>query len=186
MHNQLHLQLDQAFLQGEIKLRIGTCISLHLFTFAQSFDTMSNSSNTTSRPDEVTARYEALRAQLKEGMEHKRQTDHDLTDLESQIYLYEGSYLNNTAMSGGNVIRGFDSYLKAGSTPASVSRTSSQAPSGDDRMFSTSSATYQRSLALKVNEPAPEKADDAKIASHGSQASGYKLKRKADDTVKRS
>ena len=65
---------------------------------------MSNSSNTTSRPDEATARYEALRAQLKEGMERKRQTDHDLTDLESQIYLYEGSYLNNTAMSGGNVI----------------------------------------------------------------------------------
>ena len=186
MHNQLHLQLDQAFLQGEIKLRIGTCISLHLFTFAQSFDTMSNSSNATSRPDEVTARYEALRAQLKEGMERKRQTDHDLTDLESQIYLYEGSYLNNTAMSGGNVIRGFDSYLKAGSTPASVSRSSSQTISGDDRMFSTSSATYQRSLALKFNEPAPEKADDAKISSQGSQASGYKLKRKTDETTKRS
>ena len=186
MHDKPHLELDQAFWQGEIKLRIGTCISLHLFTFAQSFDTMSNSSNATSRPDEVTARYEALRAQLKEGMEHKRQTDHDLTDLESQIYLYEGSYLNNTAMSGGNVIRGFDSYLKAGSTPASVSRSSSQTISGDDRMFSTSSATYQRSLALKVNEPAAEKADDAKISSQGSQASGYKLKRKADDTVKRS
>ena len=160
MHNQLHLQLDQAFLQGEIKLRIGTCIALHLFTFAQSFDTMSNSSNATSRPDEVTARYEALRAQLKEGMEHKRQTDHDLTDLESQIYLYEGSYLNNTAMSGGNVIRGFDSYLKAGSTPASVSRSSSQTISADDRMFSTSSATYQRSLAVKFNAHAQEKADD--------------------------
>ncbi len=119
-------------------------------------------------------------------MEHKRQTDHELTDLESQIYLYEGSYLNNTAMSGGNVIRGFDSYLKAGSTPASVSRSSSQTISADDRMFSTSSATYQRSLALKFNEPAPEKADDAKISSQGSQASGYKLKRKTDETTKRS
>lgn len=147
---------------------------------------MSNSSNATSTPDEVNARYEALRAQLKEGLERKRQTDHDLTDLESQIYLYEGSYLSNTAMSGGNVIRGFDSYLKAGAAPVPASRTSLQQTSGDDRMFSTSSATYQRSLALKVNEPASEKADDTKTPNNGSQASGYKLKRKADDTIKRS
>lgn len=147
---------------------------------------MSNSLSTASTPDEANARYEVLRSQLKEGLERKRQTDHELTDLESQIYLYEGSYLSNTAMSGGNVIRGFDSYLKAGAAPVPASRSSSQPSSSDDRMFSTSSATYQRSLALKVNEPAPEKADDTKTPTNGAQASGYKLKKKADDTIKRS
>lgn len=148
---------------------------------------MSNPSGVPSSQEEANKKYEELRAQLKEGLDRKRQTDHDLTDLESQIYLYESSYFNSTALSGGNVIRGFDSYIKSGTAPASSSRTSSLAPPAEDRMFSTSSATYQRSLALKMNGPAGSdpKADKLKASITSGQASGYKLKRKGDDTGKK-
>ncbi|KAL4401451.1 chromatin modification-related protein Eaf6 [Malassezia pachydermatis] len=138
-------------------------------------------STDTAKPqtlEEANQRYEALKAQLKEGLDRKRQTDHDLTDLESQIYLYEGSYLSSTALSGGNVIRGFDSYLKANAATATGMRvtTSVQPPSSEDRMFSSSSATYQRSLALKMNEPVTENKSSAPSAT--AQPSGYKLKKK--------
>lgn len=122
--------------------------------------------------DEASQRYEILRAQLKESLEKKRQIDHKVTDLESQIYLYEGSYLNGTAASGGNVIRGFDSYLKPSSTTATGTRTSMSAAPNDERLFSNSSTTHQRSLALKANESEVLGEPDA------SAPSGYKLKKK--------
>lgn len=132
--------------------------------------------------DEANERYDAIKAQLKEGLARKRQTDQDLTDLESQIYLYEGSYLNSTALSGGNVIRGFDSYMKAAALGTGTTRapTASSSISNDDRMFSTSSATHQRSIALKMNEAAEDAArpEEAKTQTQNTQSSGYKLKRK--------
>lgn len=139
--------------------------------------------------EEANQRYEELKKQLKEGLDKKRQLDHDLTDLESQIYLYEGSYLNSTALSGGNVSRGFDAYLKAnvGTIPGNRAP-SHQNSTNDDRMFSSSSATYQRSLVLKTNEPANEtiKAEEASKPSDSlTQSSGYKLKRKNDEPSKR-
>ena len=121
--------------------------------------------------DEANQQYESLRSQLKENLDKKRQIDHTLTDLESQIYLYEGSYLNTTAASGGNVIRGFDAYLKP-TTTGTGTRTSSSIGPSDERLFSNSSTTYQRSLALKANET--ELIDDAETS-----APSYKLKRKA-------
>lgn len=131
--------------------------------------------------DEATERYDTVKAKLKEGLERKRKTDQALTDLESQIYLYEGSYLSSTAQSGGNVIRGFDAYLKTGAASVTSTRAAA-APtvSNDDRLFSTSSATYQRSLALKMNETGDDAArsDDGKSA-RAPTSSGYKLKRKA-------
>ncbi|WFD29756.1 chromatin modification- protein eaf6 [Malassezia sp. CBS 17886] len=134
--------------------------------------------------DDATQRYESIKAQLKDGLAKKRHTDQDLTDLESQIYLYEGSYLSGTAASGGNVIRGFDSYMKAGTVvPGAVRPSSTSAvPTAEHRVFSTSSATYQRSLALKLNEAAMK--DDAKAAT-APQPSGYKLKRKVDDPARK-
>ena len=152
---------------------------------------MPSGSNAPLTREEAIQRYERLRAQLKEGLERKRQTDRDLTDLESQIYLYEGSYLMTTALSGGNVIRGFDSFVKAGAglAPTSRAATNAQTPATEDRMFSTSSATYQRSLALKASESAlssdPKTNEPKGHPSSGSNASGYKLKRKNDDLSKK-
>ena len=132
--------------------------------------------------DEANERYETIKAQLKDGLAQKRQVDQDLTDLESQIYLYESSYLNSTALSGGNVIRGFDSYMKTNTFGTGNSRgnIASYSVPNDDRMFSTSSATHLRSLALKMNEAAEPNArpDDNKSATDADQPLGYKLKRK--------
>lgn len=138
--------------------------------------------------EEANQRYEELKKQLKEALEKKRQLDHDLTDLESQIYLYEGSYLNSTALSGGNVIRGFDTYVKANVGAVPGNRASGNPnSSSDDRMFSSSSATYQRSLALKANEPGTDSVkteESTKTNESTSQSSGYKLKRKTDELAK--
>ncbi|UZJ53398.1 hypothetical protein CBS101457_002718 [Exobasidium rhododendri] len=111
--------------------------------------------------EEAQQRYETTKKTLKANISKKRQIDRTLTDLESQIFLFEGSYLTNTAASGGNIVKGFDSYLKTGSaigassskaTSINTSVLGSQDVPPDDRMFSLSSSTFKRSLELKANE----------------------------------
>lgn len=110
--------------------------------------------------EEAQQRYEVTKKALKSGISKKRHIDRTLTDLESQIFLFEGSYLSNTAASGGNIVKGFDSYLKTNAATGGSSKLSSintsilggQEIAPDDRMFSISSATYKRSLELKANE----------------------------------
>jgi chromatin modification-related protein EAF6 len=111
--------------------------------------------------EEAQQRYETTKKALKNNMSKKRQIDRTLTDLESQIFLFEGSYLTNTAASGGNIVKGFDSYLKTNnavglssskSTSINTIMLGSQDVAIEDRMFSLSSATYKRSLELKANE----------------------------------
>lgn len=131
--------------------------------------------------NDATQQYGAVRERLADSLARKRQIDRALTDLESQIYLYEGSYLATTAASGGNIIRGFDSLLKSGTAGTGSTRAApAYVPATEDRIFSTSSATYQRSLALKANEATDAKteSDESKAPESLSGHSGYKLKRK--------
>lgn len=110
--------------------------------------------------EEAKERYESTKRALKAGLSKKRLIDRTLTDLESQIYLFEGSYLSSTAASGGNIIKGFDAYLKLQAPPASRAAAAAAAAAAangadvplEDRLFSTSSATYARSLELKADE----------------------------------
>ncbi|GAC98034.1 hypothetical protein PHSY_005622 [Pseudozyma hubeiensis SY62] len=117
-----------------------------------------SSASTSALPtslEEATQRYHATKLTLRTGLANKRVIDRSLIDLESQIYLFEGSYLQTTSSSGGNIVKGFDSYLKNSASTTSRSGNSQNLGAEvpvEDRIFSLSSATYQKSLELKANE----------------------------------
>ncbi|KLO14812.1 NuA4-domain-containing protein [Schizopora paradoxa] len=95
-----------------------------------------------SQEDKV--RYDTLKKELAEQLNKKRATERSLAQLEYQLYNFENSYLTETmAHSGGNVILGFESYHK---TQSSGRRKHDIQP--NDRMFSSSSLTFQKSLEL--------------------------------------
>ncbi|KAI0927099.1 hypothetical protein AcV5_007725 [Taiwanofungus camphoratus] len=90
------------------------------------------------------ARFDAARKELMQALTKRRAVDKQLAQLEVQIYGLEGSYLTETAAhSGGNIIHGFDGYLK---NPPGGRR--KYEVSDADRMFSNSSLTYKKSLEL--------------------------------------
>lgn len=62
--------------------------------------------------------YEKLKRDLRDTLIKKSLLDKKLTDLEDQIYRQETAYLEDT--SAGNIIRGFDNYIKSSSTTASA------------------------------------------------------------------
>lgn len=59
--------------------------------------------------------------------------------LEQNLYAFESSYLTETSMSGGNIITGFDAYLK----PSAASKKRHEI-TDNDRIFSNSSFTIHR------------------------------------------
>ncbi|KAG5648365.1 hypothetical protein DXG03_004937 [Asterophora parasitica] len=93
---------------------------------------------------EEKARYETLKNELKKALPKKRQADKQLATVEVSIYNLEATYLTETAAhSGGNIIQGFDGYLKNQTTGRRKYEVNDQ-----DRLFSKSSMTYQKSLDL--------------------------------------
>ncbi|KIS67283.1 uncharacterized protein UMAG_04384 [Mycosarcoma maydis] len=125
--------------------------------------------------EEATQRYQTTKLGLRTGLANKRLIDRSLVDLESQIYLFEGSYLQCTASSGGNIVKGFDGYLKNSSTSTATARTAHPTLLADipleDRIFSLSSATYQKSLEFKANESLTEQERDSDITPKSSKNS---------------
>ncbi|KAK4688384.1 chromatin modification-related protein EAF6, partial [Tremellales sp. Uapishka_1] len=83
----------------------------------------------------------AAHQELEAALKKKRAIDSSLANIEASIYAFEGSYLEDTAASGGNIIKGFDNYLKP---PASNVNKKKLEVSESDRLFSTSSGTYQQ------------------------------------------
>ncbi|KAL4953012.1 histone acetyltransferase subunit NuA4-domain-containing protein, partial [Aspergillus filifer] len=108
--------------------------------------------------------YEKLRRELRDTLQKKRLMDKSMAQLEDQIYRFEQSYLEET--TAGNIIKGFDNYIKGSSTGSSVGAggiisagggggTSSRrkaAVTDGDRVFSRSSASFMR------DSPAPSSA----------------------------
>ncbi|KAK1226302.1 chromatin modification- protein eaf6 [Marasmius sp. AFHP31] len=98
--------------------------------------------------DDDKARYIALKKELLAAIPKKRNLDKKLAQLETQIYNIEGTYLTETAAhSGGNVIQGFENYLKNQTTARRRIDAAEH-----DRLFSTSSLTFQKSLELMADE----------------------------------
>lgn len=127
-------------------------------------------------PTDLRIKLDAARKDLRGHLEKKRRLDRDLAQLEQQIYAFEGSYLSdslfppgtaaaaanpgssqaaaaaaaaaaaNQGAQFGNIIRGYDSYLKAPSASAQDRKRvrPGDPPSEKERMFSASSATFHR------------------------------------------
>ncbi|GAD99487.1 conserved hypothetical protein [Paecilomyces variotii No. 5] len=109
--------------------------------------------------------YEKLRRDLRDTLQKKRLMDKSMAQLEDQIYRFEQSYLEET--TAGNIIKGFDNYIKGssggsnlgasglaitGGGGAGVAARRKSAVSDQDRVFSRSSASFMR------DSPAPSSA----------------------------
>ncbi|KAI9480914.1 MAG: histone acetyltransferase subunit NuA4-domain-containing protein [Benjaminiella poitrasii] len=147
-------------------------------TTASIASTASASINTPSEPPQVTRqKYEETKQELQALLARKKQVDTNLINLENAIYLFEGSYLEDTQQNG-NIIRGFDGYL--------TNRPDRRKPKFTelDRLFSLSSSTYQKALAQKEEKDQDSSQDD-RSASGSLLRKEKKRKLKHDSTIKK-
>ncbi|KAG8903596.1 hypothetical protein FRB99_002947 [Tulasnella sp. 403] len=93
--------------------------------------------------------YEKAKNDLVAALNKKRVIDKSLAALEANLYNFEGSYLQDTATSGGNIIQGFDGYLKNNTS----NRRKAELNLDNDRLFSNSSTTHLKALEMNQEEP---------------------------------
>ncbi|ORY46522.1 NuA4-domain-containing protein [Rhizoclosmatium globosum] len=87
--------------------------------------------------------------ELQDLLARKKVLDRQLATLETNIYTYEGSYLDDP---NGNIVKGYDGYVHA--QRVEPKQRKNKIPESD-RIFSTSSVTYQKvseSLEAKSRE----------------------------------
>lgn len=105
--------------------------------------------------------YEKLRRELRDTIGKKRLMDKTMAQLEDQIFRFEQSYLEET--TAGNIIKGFDNYIKGSASGSSLGASGLSLGSGvggrrkaavtdGDRVFSHSSASY------RMDSPGPSSA----------------------------
>ncbi|MCJ1402775.1 hypothetical protein MMC11_005996 [Xylographa trunciseda] len=105
--------------------------------------------------------YEKLKRDLRETLQKKRLLDKSMAALEEQIYRFEASYLEET--SAGNIIKGFDNYIKGSSTTGTTASVTGGGTStrrkgtviDHDRVFSRSSVSFTRLKGSRVQESSP-------------------------------
>lgn len=103
---------------------------------------LSNGMTSTESSAQIREAYARTKQELIEALAKKRNLDRQLIQCEVQLYEAEAQYLAETSTGsggGGNIIQGFDGYLK--NTGLSKRRTEI---SDADRMFSNSSSTYAK------------------------------------------
>jgi chromatin modification-related protein EAF6 len=98
-----------------------------------------------------------LRRDLRDTLQKKRLLDRNLASIEDNIYRQETTYLEETSVAG-NIVKGFDNYIKASATASASAGTVSGSAIGgglgasrrkaaindSDRIFSRSSTSYMR------------------------------------------
>ncbi|KAL4897661.1 histone acetyltransferase subunit NuA4-domain-containing protein [Aspergillus ambiguus] len=126
--------------------------------------------------------YEKLRRELRDTLQKKRLMDKSMAQLEDQIYRFEQSYLEET--TAGNIIKGFDNYIKGSSSGAvgagplalqgiggggGGSGARRKAPVTDaDRVFSRSSASFMRDSTPSSVQTTPSHAPTPTSGYNGS------------------
>ncbi|KAL4813966.1 histone acetyltransferase subunit NuA4-domain-containing protein [Aspergillus spinulosporus] len=123
--------------------------------------------------------YEKLRRELRDTLQKKRLMDKSMAQLEDQIYRFEQSYLEET--TAGNIIKGFDNYIKGSSTGSGIGAggislstgagTASRRKSAvtdNDRVFSRSSASFMRDSPTPSTQTTPSHAPTPNSTYNGS------------------
>ncbi|RSH78270.1 uncharacterized protein EHS24_002735 [Apiotrichum porosum] len=83
--------------------------------------------------------------EIEAAQRRKRALDMNLANVEATIWANEVSYLEDTTASGGNIIKGFESYLKPPTSSHSHHKRKVEATE-DDRLFSGSSVSFHESM----------------------------------------
>ncbi|KAL4765609.1 chromatin modification-related protein EAF6/MEAF6 [Aspergillus foveolatus] len=143
--------------------------------------TTNNSEN--QNPDQRANRglpyYEKLRRELRDTLQKKRLMDKSMAQLEDQIFRFEQSYLEET--TAGNIIKGFDNYIKGSSTGsglgaggislstgAGTASRRKSAVTDNDRVFSRSSASFMRDSPTPSTQTTPSHAPTPNSTYNGS------------------
>ncbi|KAG8829395.1 hypothetical protein FRC17_006662 [Serendipita sp. 399] len=108
--------------------------------------------------------YESSKKELIQAIQRRKQLDKQLVQVETQIFNSEGQYIAETAGTGGNIIHGFENYLKSASTNRKRVDVNEV-----DRVFSLSSITFRKSLDMIEDSSSLE---DGLNASHVTTAPG--------------
>ncbi|KAL8862914.1 MAG: hypothetical protein Q9178_000856 [Gyalolechia marmorata] len=156
--------------------------------------------------------YEKLKRDLRETLQKKRLLDKNMATLEDQIYRIEASYLEETSAAG-NIIKGFDNYIKGSALSGSVSAGAGGGGGGtsggggggtstrrkgvteQDRVFSRSSCSFMRELSptssiqSTPNAPTPTSSNpqqsSARVSDHPTPTSATSLKAGANKKNKK-